>query len=59
MSNPLVTILVKALRDVGNANGTPVPGYCNPSQALMYMRERTERVHEIIAAALKQVPNEE
>lgn len=44
------------LRDACDANCVPVPKYFNPSQALSYMRQRTEQVHTIIVETLKWRP---
>lgn len=56
VSNPLVEILKKALRDAANANGTPVPDYYGFALQIELYQTRTERVAAIIAAALKECP---
>lgn len=57
-SNPLVRILVKALRDAGNANGTPIAGYLSAGNQIAYYDWRARDVHKIIQEALAQCPKD-
>lgn len=54
--NPLVEILKKALRDAGNANGTPIPSYYSPEHQIQLYDWRARDVHKIIQEALAQCP---
>ena len=58
MSNPLVRILVKAIRDAGNANGAPIAGYLHPETQIKYYQWRSRDVNEILLLALNQCPPE-
>ena len=58
MSNPLVNILVKALRDAGNHNGTPVPSYYSYLKQIEALESRAAKVHKIIQDALAEVPRD-
>lgn len=58
MSNPLVALLVRALRDAGNAIGEPIAGYYPPEMKLDAHQRKEAKVARIIARALLQLPAE-
>lgn len=51
-----VAFLEKALREAGNANGTPIATYMDSGAVISQFEARATLVHQIVANALRGLP---
>lgn len=58
MSNPLVKQLVQAIRDIGNRNGRPIPGYYDATMRLEQYTQREVDIQRLVANAIALCPKE-